>query len=185
MVTRQTSFRETEEFQRGRAGERLVADYLQRKGWYVIPSYDYSGEEEKAPRLEGLSEYHVVPDLDVSRDGERRWAEVKTKTAATFTHITQQLEHGVAKRHFENYQRVQEITGCPVYVFIYEEQSGALLVACLDSLAVHESRRESRMKKGGCRQEQMIYFARSAFTEVMPCGTEVTVGVRRADRRVT
>src|SRR5690606_40649353 len=79
------AFREKEEFRRGRNGERLVAELLQSRGWYVIPSYDYSGEDgDKPPRLQGAVDAFPLPDLDVARDGQRRWAEVKTKKRADY-----------------------------------------------------------------------------------------------------
>lgn len=163
MVTKSTSFEETDEFIRGRNGERLVADYLRRKGWYVIPSYDYSGDEHKAPRLTGLLDSFVIPDLDVSRCGNRQWAEVKTKWAASFTHVTQQFEHGLPARHFNHYHAVQHVTGCPVHVFIFEESTGELLHSKLESLLCP---RVSRMKKEGVQRELMVYFPRSAFAVI-------------------
>src|SRR5690606_34450197 len=82
------AFRETAEFQRGRTGERLVAELLQSRGWYVIPSYDYSGEDgDKPPRLQGLREAFPVPDLAIARDGIRSWAGVKTKAEIGRAHV--------------------------------------------------------------------------------------------------
>lgn len=155
-----TPFRETAEFKRGRNGERLVADLLRRKGWYVIPSYDYSGEDgDKAPKLEGLRDRFPVPDLDVAKDGDRRWAEVKTKAAATYTRITGRYEHGIPKRHYDAYREVQRITGCEVWLFVYEEDTGEVLCGKLDELA--KQRREyagDKMSRGG-----MVFFPRDAF----------------------
>src|SRR5690606_14799396 len=155
-----TAFRETEEFRRGRNGERLVAELLQSRGWYVIPSYDYSGEDgDKPPRLQGLSEAFPVPDLDIARDGQRRWAEVKTKAAATYTRLTGRLEHGIPKRHYWAYRRVQEITGCEVWLFIYEEQTGDVLCARLDDLdSVKREYNGPKMSRGG-----MVFSPRSTF----------------------
>ena len=154
------AFRETAEFQRGRTGERLVAELLQSRGWFVIPSYDYSGEDgDKPPRLQGLREAFPVPDLDIARDGQRRWAEVKTKAAATYTRLTGRLEHGIPKRHYWAYKRVQEITGCEVWLFIYEEQTGDVLCARLDDLeSVKREYNGQKMSRGG-----MVFFPRSTF----------------------
>lgn len=154
------AFRETTEFQRGRTGERLVAELLRSRGWYVIPSYDYSGEDgDKPPRLQGLRAAFPVPDLDIAKDGQRRWAEVKTKAAASYTRITGRLEHGIPKRHYRAYKRVQEITGCEVWLFIYEEDTGEVLCAKLDDLdSVKREYDGSKMSRGG-----MVFYPRESF----------------------
>lgn len=152
--------RDTDAFQRGRTGERLVADLLRRAGWYVIPSYDYTGEEgDKAPRLSGLREGFVVPDLDAARRGTRIWVEVKTKAAATYHRVGRRYEHGIPRRHFLAYRQVQAITGCPVWLFVVEEATGVVLCARLDDLAgrcrVYTG---AKMDRGG-----MVFFPRDAF----------------------
>src|SRR3972149_1435615 len=92
-------FKETEKYKKGHTGEKIVTEMLQKRGWYVIPSYDFSGpNDDKAPKLQGLGNGFVLPDLDISRNGKRKWAEVKTKDEATFTRITQKLEHGIPLR---------------------------------------------------------------------------------------
>ena len=130
MALKQSSFRESDEFQRGRNGELRVAEILQRKGWSVIPSYDYSGSEgDMAPRLQGLTRGYPVPDLDVSREGQRLWVEVKTKARPDWTRKTQRLEHGIPLRHYEAYCEVERITGTPVWLCVIEESSGDVLKA--------------------------------------------------------
>lgn len=148
--------------QHGRTGERRVADWLQRAGWYIIPSYDYTGSEgQKAPRIEGLASKHILPDLDAARRGIRQWVEVKTKTRATFTYTTQRFEHGIPQRHWEEYQQVQAITGCPVHLAIYEEETAVILLQRLDVLIPHA--RRSTMKKAGRDEGAMVYFPRDQF----------------------
>ncbi len=44
------NFRETEAFKKGDAGQREVALWFQQRGWYVTPSYDYSGEKPRPTR---------------------------------------------------------------------------------------------------------------------------------------
>jgi hypothetical protein len=160
MAMIQTNFRETREWLKGHNGELLVAKMLQDKGWFVIPSYDYSGEDNnKAPKLQGLSACYVIPDLDISKDGRRMWAEVKTKSEPTFTRITQRYEHGIPRRHYLHYLKVQEVTGCDVWLFIYEESSGEVLCGAINALS--ECRREYdgwKMSNGG-----MVFFPRDAF----------------------
>lgn len=153
---------DTPEFQKGRTGEHVVADFLKDLGYYVIPSYDYSGKEEsKAPQLQGLIEQYVIPDLDVAKEGRRRWVEVKTKYDATYTRITHRYEHGLPLRHFRDYQTVQEITGTQAGIAIYEEVSNCILLAWIDDLAPHA--RYSDMKQNGVKKEAMVYFDRRLF----------------------
>lgn len=159
MVMKQNPFYQTENWIKGHNGERLIGDLLRERDWYVIPSYDYSGEDDKAPRLQGLKECLVIPDLDICKSGTRRWAEVKTKKEATFTRRTQRYEHGFPLRHYHDYLRVQQETGTEVWLFIYEESTGDVLYAKLDDLAkVMRPYKGNKMNYGG-----MAYFPRDAF----------------------
>jgi len=159
MAIKQSSFYEREEWIKGHKGEQLIASLLREHGWYVIPSYDYTGEDDKAPRLQGEAESLVIPDLDIARDGTRRWAEVKTKEEATKYRKLNRWEHGFPLRHYHHYLRVQEITGDEVWIFIYEESTGHILCGKLDDLS--EVKREyngEKMSRGG-----MVFFPRDAF----------------------
>jgi len=148
---------DTPEFLRGRNGEQLVAELVMRRGGFVIPSYDYSGSDNKAPRMQGLRDSHILPDLDVSKRGTRVWIEVKTKAAASYTRITKRLEHGIHRRHWDEYRKVQQITGTPVWLVIYEEATGDVLAQAMDEL--DGCRREAKgMAPGG-----MVFFPRDAF----------------------
>lgn len=152
--------RETAEFRRGRTGEQIVTGLLRAHGYYVVPSYDYSGEDgNKAPKLQGDGEAWPIPDLDVAKASRRHWVEVKTKRAPSFTYVTRRLEHGIPQRHFEAYQRVEEITGTPVWLAIVEEESGEVLIARLADIAAHARfYRGGRMDRGG-----MVFFPRDQF----------------------
>ncbi len=155
-------FRETPEFQKGRTGERIVADFLQGLGYYIIPSYDYAGEDgDKAPKLQGLTAGFAVPDLDIAREGKRKWCEVKTKQSASWTRITNRFEHGIPERHLRNYLKVQEITGTPVYLVVYEQDTSLLLVIAVNDVA--QAGRRSTMKKQGREEGGMVYFARDSM----------------------
>jgi hypothetical protein len=147
--------RETENFKRGRNGELFVADQLRAAGWHVIPSYDYSGEDDHPPRMLGpQAAAYILPDLDVCRSGARRWAEVKTKAAPSMGRLSGELEHGIPLRHFEHYQAVERESGCPVYLFIYEESSCKLIYRELVELGPGRV----SMSRGG-----MVYWLRRNF----------------------
>lgn len=128
-------FTKRPEFVRGRAAEQRVAAWLQERGWYVIPSYDYSGEDgDKAPRLQGYRIGHPVPDLDTAKEGKRRWVEVKAKSDVIFWRKTQKEQHGIDLVLLQHYQTVQVITGTPVWLVIFEEFTGCLIGNAVDAL---------------------------------------------------
>jgi len=130
-------------------------------GCYVIPSDDYVGEDEKAPRMKSAGRDLILPDLDVARVGKRQWWEIKTKTEATWTRITQRYEHGIPLRHYHDYLEVERVTGTPVMLGIYERKTGAMLWASLVELSAHPLKREytgSKMSNGG-----MVFWPVDAF----------------------
>jgi hypothetical protein len=152
-------FRETAEYQRGRRGELIVAGWLKRRDCHVIPSYDYAGENgDKAPKLQGLWTGYPVPDLDVCRNGNRFWVEVKTKKEPTLTWKTGSLDHGIDYRLVEHYRTVQLISGCPCWIFIYEELSCWLIAQRLDTLG--DPRVATSLGK------RMAYWPRASFREL-------------------
>jgi len=160
MAQNQTNFKDNELFKMGHSWELKVAGFLKRRGNYVIPSYDYSGEEnDKAPKLQGPLEDYVIPDLDVSKNGERRWVEVKSKAGAVLHRKSGDYVHGIPKRHYKSYIEVAKITGCEVWIAVCEENTGDILVANLSSLPIHHEYDGPKMSRGG-----MVFFRRSDFT---------------------
>ncbi len=153
-------FRQTKGFRKGRFGEEIVSLWLQTLGWYILPAYDYTGNKRnKAPRLKGIADSLIVPDLLLARGGESRWGEVKTKAKADFTYMTQRYEHGIPLRHYRHYLRVQHVTGIPVWLLIYELKTGALFWKSLDSLSwVCREYHGYKMNSGG-----MAFFPRDIF----------------------
>lgn len=167
-----TAFRERPEFKFGTSGERLVANWLKNNGVYVIPSYDYTGDDrDKAPRLQGLVRSYVIPDLDTAKSGVRRWVEVKTKSAATQSYrYYGTFDHGIEERLLLNYQTVQEITGTEAWVCIYEHEAAKVLLAPVDYVLTETARepdRRRRMHDG----KTGIYINRETFTEHDPYGS--------------
>lgn len=133
--SRWVPFQERQNFKRGRAGELRVMQWLQEHGWFVIPSYDYAGEDgDKPPRLQGLVAAYAVPDLDAAKNACRRWVEVKTKHSANYRYTTRTYEHGIDESLLRDYEQVEKITGCEVWIAIYEESTGRLLANSLQAL---------------------------------------------------
>lgn len=146
--------------ERGRTAEELVADILRKHGYYVIPSYEYSGrDDDKAPKLTGYDKHYTLPDLDVSGNGQRFWVEVKLKAEPTWTRKLQRYEHGIPLRHYQDYLQVERITGCPVYLAIVEEDTGLILFQSFRKLTecvrIYDG---AKMSRGG-----MAFFPRDSF----------------------
>jgi hypothetical protein len=115
---------------KGQLGEKLVASWLQGRGWGIVPLYDYSGRYgDRAPSLQFKANGHVLPDLDACRDGRRVWCEVKTYRSAAFNRSMEALVHGIPRRLFDAYSLVGAQSGSPVFIFVLEVESGELLVA--------------------------------------------------------
>jgi hypothetical protein len=157
---KQINFKNSPLYQKGHKGELIIKQILQKEGFYIIPSYDYSGNDGKAPKLYGLNKDFVLPDLDISKEGDRQWAEVKTKSSATYTYITKQLEHGIPLKHYNHYLDVQKITGTPVWLYIFEEDTRFILKGKLNQL-MPRIYKGNKMSKGG-----MAFFPRKEFYKI-------------------
>ncbi|HEY5420163.1 MAG TPA: hypothetical protein VIL10_05465 [Marmoricola sp.] len=159
------SLRDTEQFKMGRRGEQVVAAMFRELGWGIIPSYDYAGPDgDRAPSLQGKGWRVPLPDLDTARSGQRRWVEIKTKNAATFTYKTRQLEHGIDLDKYEQYLVVEHETGVEVWLAFYELDTQTVLYQSLDRLADVVRRYEGdKMGRHG-----MAFFPR---TELLLLGT--------------
>ena len=149
------------EVQRGRAAEIAVANWLKRRGNWVIPSYDYAGlDHDKPPRLETTTRGLSIPDLDVSKDGARIWIEVKLKAAPTWGRISGKLEHGISARLANHYTETEKITGCAVWIIVVEESSGEWRAALLSKLRTRE-RSSFSPRMGG-----MVFWLREDFHRI-------------------
>jgi len=152
-------FRELPEALRGRAGEQTLARLLQARGWYIIPSYDYSGVNgEKAPTIQGAHDGIVLPDLGIARAGQLKWAEVKAKEKPMYYRLGDIVEHGIGRRHWEHYKRCQLETGAHVWLFIIEERNQIILFESIDHLGEPYHYHGDKMDRGG-----MVFWRRDAF----------------------
>lgn len=159
------AFTERTEFKRGRGCEIVVSEFLQERGWYVIPSYDYAGlGHDKPPRLQGLRTAYPIPDLDTSRGGKRRWLEVKGKASARMYYKRGVYQHGI--HNYDHYLSVQKETGTQVWLAVVEYtdirtpdefgEAGLLLVQSLDGLG--------KPQRGNLLGKPAAFWPRDAFT---------------------
>lgn len=158
-------FSATPEFLVGDIGVYRVKRWLQDQGAFVFSTCDLSGRvDEHAPAMASRAERVILPDLDVTYAQHARvWAEVKTKTIATFTRRTQRLEHGIGLRHWLAYNRIQEITNNQVFLYIYQRDESIILGSAIDDLKTPDFRRSSMPDPRTGRREAMCFFPYAAF----------------------
>lgn len=162
-----TDFRDSPPFLRGRDGELRIAAFLQSRGWFILPASDYSGPAgDRAPKIHGIQEGIVLPDLAIAKKGLLMFAEVKTKWEATYTVLTGTLDHGIARRLCRQYVRCQEETGAHVWLFILEERDQILLFQSLDEL--RKTANISHIYEGDVMDEGgMVFWPRTIFHSVI------------------
>lgn len=150
-----TKFEESLEV--GRLWEQRIARWLMLKGWLILPVYDYSGNDHKAPKLEALKKEDslVLPDLLMFQQQRVQWMEVKYKESAVEYRKTHQMVTGLNLRLWNHYKKVQEETGHPVFIaFIHQREEevvgNKLSVLGAGNYQVYEG---DKMGNGG-----MIFF---------------------------
>lgn len=125
--------------------EPHLRQVLQRLGWFVLP-----------PRT---AEAQPEPDVAAAADGKQCWAAVLTKSQAVTFRLAQEKRHGIGLRTYEHYRALERQTGCEVWLFICEKDSGQVLYGSLAELARNgQSYLGEKMDDGG-----MLFFPRSEF----------------------
>ena len=124
-----TPFRENPKFKWGEEFERALSVYLQSRGWGVLPVYDYSGDEDKAPKMHRVGGGLVLPDLFAARRGTSCWVEAKRKTRTDLHRITNTVETGIPLRLYRQYEQVRDESGIDVWLFFGHEREDE--VRCL------------------------------------------------------
>ena len=106
----------------GQLGEGYIARWLRRKGYHVLPVYEKHIKTGKGPQLftaDGSS--LVAPDLFCfNSHNQIRWIEAKTKSAFTWYRNGGVWNTGIDLHHYEQYQKVDALTGWPVWLFFLQ-----------------------------------------------------------------
>jgi hypothetical protein len=104
----------------GQLGESMIAQWLRRKGWHVLPTYEIEIDKGKGPRLftayGGDTDQLISPDLLAMKNGSFKWVEAKHKTRFSWYGIGKYFVTGVDIRHFEDYCKVADSTHVPVWM---------------------------------------------------------------------
>jgi hypothetical protein len=112
----------------GQLGESLIAQWLRRRGWHVLPAYEKELGEYKGPRLFMAmgceSAQLIAPDLFTMRNGDFRWIEAKHKTHFSWYNIGKRFVTGIDLRHYGDYCRVADATGVDVWLmFLHRDEN--------------------------------------------------------------
>ena len=108
------------QLERGLVAESLIAKWLLRRGWTVLPAYEKEHGEFKGPRIYAASGLLISPDMLAFRfgpdRGEVHWIEAKSKAAFTWHRISQTYQDGIDKRHWLDYVRLSKLAPWPVWL---------------------------------------------------------------------
>jgi len=111
----------------GQMGESLIAKYLRKLGYIILPAYEKEIDNGKGPRIFLPYGYPVkeliTPDMLARREKRTLWVEAKHKSAATFYRKKQRWQTGIDKRHWFDYLQVEKVTGWPVQVVFLQRLS--------------------------------------------------------------
>ncbi len=122
----------------GRVIEECVNKLLRDAGYYVIPSYDWSGPDgSKAPSVLAPKGWDnlVMPDLQTFDKGVQRWLEVKWKWWADYYRKHNVLVTGISQRLYEHYRAVQAATGAKVHLLFVHHKEAEMRGDAIDNLA--------------------------------------------------
>jgi len=116
-----------EQLDAARTWEMCAAAWARSRGWYVLPTYDFSGAgDNKAPKLmapERMKDL-VLPDLQCFKDGEPRWLEIKWKARADWNRKRGYYVTGINKRLWDHYNAVEmQTNACVVIMFIHDREA--------------------------------------------------------------
>lgn len=156
---------------RGKVGESLIADWLKRQGYHILPVYEKEIHEGKGPQVfsadwRGL----IAPDLLAFKLDRARWIEAKHKSVFSWHRITGRWVTGINLNHYEDYQRIAELSPWAVYLMFLHSQAvtneppyrcpTGLFGGNLAELRCKENHRSALWGKSG-----MVYWAENTLTK--------------------
>lgn len=153
------------QFKKGRKSELIVLRWLKSKGFFVESPADYSGRNaEKAPMLQGNGKSYRLPDHKCvnAETGEQFWAEVKYKDRPWYPLKDKAFIHGIELPAFSDYKMIAKIFRCPIYLFLHEGCTGAILRLDLTNATPALPKAATTMPDGA----EMVNFFRRDFEEV-------------------
>jgi hypothetical protein len=152
-----------EKLRHGRLHEADLVLVLRQKNFFVTPTGDIANGG--APKLLGPNGMAIVlPDVEAYRDAKCHPFELKTKSIATFTRRSHELEHGFSLRLYREYLEYQKVTGRKLIIAVKELRTGELLARTLDAIGEPhlDAYGEPRISEGGPMGD-MVFIPRRLF----------------------
>jgi len=150
----------------GQVGESLIARWLRKREYWVLPVYEKEIDTGKGPRLFLPVGQLIAPDLIALKPatGAAFWIEAKHKSAFTWHRLTEQWVTGIDLRHYADYLRICDQSPWPIWLLFLQRAGQAkdspagcptgLYGGDLAFLRQHEHHRHDNWGRGG-----MVYWA--------------------------
>lgn len=100
----------------GLLGESVIARWLIRRGYNILPAYEIEITHGKGPRLFTANAQLISPDMLVFNQNKIMWVEAKTKSAFTWHRDSKTWQTGIDYRHWCDYVRVANLTSWTVWI---------------------------------------------------------------------
>lgn len=167
----------------GKAGESLIANWLKRKGYSVLPVYEKEMTEKKGPQVFTLATSLIAPDLLVfgCETDKTWWIEAKHKAAFTWHRKSSQWVTGIDLSHYADYLKVQVLSPWPIWLFFLQRSGKAkdtpqgkvcptgLYGNSITFLQGRENHRHANWGKSG-----MVYWGEKTLTKLAKLDEVIT-----------
>ena len=148
----------------GKVGESIIACWLRKRGFHVLPIYDKEMGEYKGPAVYlADGEEVIAPDI-LAFDGSKIiWIEAKHKHGFSWYRKTQKWVTGIDLKYYHEYIRISELVDWPIWImFLHKggqakdspESPSGLYGGELKNLLHRESHRSDKMGSEG-----MVFWA--------------------------
>lgn len=154
----------TDEERDGVPAEKLVKKMFLQEGWRCMPAKHQRISTDSAEIIHGDDSNVRNPDIFAIRNGEALFVEVKQFRSAVRTKARGQYEHGIREPKFIDYKTVNDDSGIPLWMFIFEAERGKLLSNHIVKLPELEPISPEKCER--VYGDQMVFFPRTELEKV-------------------
>lgn len=109
----------------GKLGESAIAEWLNKRGWNVLPVYEKQIDEGKGPQLFTPMGQLIAPDLFAFKplDSKSLWIEAKHKSVFSWHRKTRRWVTGIDLMHYGDYLKIDTLSPWPIWLLFLHVQS--------------------------------------------------------------